>query len=68
MKSLSVEDGDLFLTHEIIQLGYAIHEVETIKQTNAYTVYMDLARKDREMIYKLIEWIKQIDDSKKPKR
>lgn len=62
MKSLSTEDRDLFLTNEIINLGYSLDQVETVKKTRAYTVYLDLARKDRESIYQMISWIQQMKD------
>lgn len=45
-----------------MNLGYSIDQVEVIKKTKAYAVYLDLAKKDREAIYQMIGWIQQMKD------
>ena len=62
VKSLSYQDRDLFLTHEIIQLGYPIEMVETVKQTKATTVFLDLIQKSRKEIYELANAIQMLKD------
>lgn len=60
VKSLSFQDRDLFLTHEIIQLGYSLEQVETVKKTKATTVFLDLIQKSRKEIYEFVNAIQNL--------